>query len=195
VRRIEAVTGPVAYADVTTAEDHLAELAGALKTQPEHVARRLEQLLADRAKLEARLAEALKTGTGAFGREEIVEVDGLQVTVGETSSEDRDELGQLVDRFRTGKRDAVLVLFGTAGRGAVHVALSDDLVQRGLKAGELVNRIAAVSGGRGGGRPHFASAGAGDPDDARSGQDDRLLGGGDGLVDGVSQRTPPGRRG
>jgi alanyl-tRNA synthetase len=26
-----------------------------------------------------------------------------------------------------------------------------------------VNRIAAVSGGRGGGRPHFASAGAGDP--------------------------------
>ena len=65
----------------------------------------------------------------------------------------------------------MLVLFGTAGRGAVHVALSDDLVQRGLKAGDLVNRIAAVSGGRGGGRPHFASAGAGDPDrlgDARA---------------------------
>jgi alanyl-tRNA synthetase len=164
VRRIEAVTGPVAYSDVTTAEDHLEELAGALKTQPEHVARRLEQLLADRAKLEARLAEALKAGGGAFGREETLDLGGLQVTVGETSSEDRDELGQVVDRFRTGKRDAVLILFGTAGRGAVHVALSDDLVQRGLKAGDLVNRIAAVSGGRGGGRPHFASAGAGDPD-------------------------------
>ena len=38
-----------------------------------------------------------------------------------------------------------------------------DLIARGVKAGDLVNRIAAVSGGRGGGRPGLASAGAGDP--------------------------------
>ena len=81
----------------------------------------------------------------------------------ETATEDRTELGQIADRFRDGKRHAVLVLFGTVGRGAIHVALSDDLVSAGRKAGDLVNRIAAVSGGRGGGRPHFASAGAGDP--------------------------------
>jgi alanyl-tRNA synthetase len=43
------------------------------------------------------------------------------------------------------------------------VALTDDLVSAGRKAGDLVNRIAALSGGKGGGRPHFASAGAGDP--------------------------------
>jgi alanyl-tRNA synthetase len=36
-------------------------------------------------------------------------------------------------------------------------------VSAGRKAGDLVNRIAALSGGKGGGRPHFASAGAGDP--------------------------------
>jgi alanyl-tRNA synthetase len=35
-------------------------------------------------------------------------------------------------------------------------------VRAGKKAGDLVNRIAALSGGKGGGRPHFASAGAGD---------------------------------
>ena len=68
-----------------------------------------------------------------------------------------------LDRFRSGRDRSVLVLFGHEGRGAVHVALSDDLVREGRKAGDLVNRIAAVSGGRGGGRPHFASAGAGDP--------------------------------
>jgi alanyl-tRNA synthetase len=81
-------------------------------------------------------------------------------------------LGGIADRFRTGENGRVLVLFGTGGRGAIHVALTDDLVARGLKAGELVNRIAALSGGRGGGRPHFASAGAGDPTrlpDARHG--------------------------
>ena len=56
-----------------------------------------------------------------------------------------------------------MVLFGTTGRGAIHVALTDDLVQAGRKAGDLVNRLAAISGGKGGGRPAFASAGAGDP--------------------------------
>ena len=56
------------------------------------------------------------------------------------------------------------MLFSTGGRGAIHVTLTDDLVSAGRKAGDLVNRIAALSGGKGGGRPHFASAGAGDPD-------------------------------
>jgi alanyl-tRNA synthetase len=72
-------------------------------------------------------------------------------------------VGQIADRFREGKRNAVLVLFSSAGRGAIHVTLTDDLVGAGRKAGDLVNRIAAMSGGKGGGRPHFASAGAGDP--------------------------------
>jgi alanyl-tRNA synthetase len=72
-------------------------------------------------------------------------------------------LGQIADSFREGKQNAVLVLFSSAGRGAIHVTLTDDLVRAGRKAGDLVNRIAALSGGKGGGRPHFASAGAGDP--------------------------------
>jgi len=83
--------------------------------------------------------------------------------VGDTNSEDRAELGRMADTFREGRSKGVLVLFSTAGRGSIHVALTDDLVRAGRKAGDLVNRIAALSGGKGGGRPHFASAGAGDP--------------------------------
>ena len=41
--------------------------------------------------------------------------------------------------------------------------MDDDLVARGVKAGDLVARIAALSGGKGGGRPQFASGGLGDP--------------------------------
>jgi alanyl-tRNA synthetase len=163
VRRIEAVTGPRAYADVDRLEDHLAEIAAALKAQPEHVARKLEQLLVDRAKLEARLQEAMVRGGSAEAPGEECQVNGLTIRIGETSAEDRDEIGRVADQFRSGRKSAVLILFGTSGRGAIHVALTDDLVQRGLKAGDLLNRIAALSGGRGGGRPHFASAGAGDP--------------------------------
>ena len=162
VRRIEAVTGSRAYAEVESLERRLREIATALKAQPAHVARRLEQLLAERERLEARLAEAMADGASGVSQESVLEVNGVSVTVADTSSEDRDELGVIADRFRSGGPGRVLVLFGSVGRGAVHVAVTDDLVQQGLKAGDLVNRIAAHSGGKGGGRPHFASAGAGD---------------------------------
>jgi alanyl-tRNA synthetase len=126
------------------------------------MARRIEQLLEERGKLEDRIKEMLKGGSGAAAGREVT-VRDVAVTIGETAADSRDEVGQLADRFRAGKSRAALVLFGTSGRGALHVALTDDLVQRGLKAGDLVNRIAALSGGKGGGRPAFASASAGDP--------------------------------
>jgi alanyl-tRNA synthetase len=163
VRRIEAVTGTGALRAVRELEERLTHVAEALKAQPEHVARRIEQQLEERHKLETRLAEALKSGGGAGISGEESDIHGVRVTIADTTSDDRGEVAQIADRFREGKRSAVLVLFSTAGRGAIHVALTDDLVSAGRKAGDLVNRIAALSGGKGGGRPHFASAGAGDP--------------------------------
>jgi alanyl-tRNA synthetase len=164
VRRIEAVTGPDAYAVVEGLESRLHRVAEVLRAQPEHLARRAEQLMEERQRLEARLEEALRSSGGEPTRAAaVVQVKGVELVMDETAIEDRSEVARVADRFRDGKRAAVLVLFSTAGRGAVHVALSDDLVAAGRSAGELVNRIAAVSGGKGGGRPHFASAGAGDP--------------------------------
>ena len=163
VRRIEAVTGPGAYAVLESVENRLRQASDLLRTQPEHTARRIEQLLQERDKLESRVQEMLKGGAVAAPAGLELTVRDVAVTIGETSAENRDELGQLADQFRAGRKSAALVLFGTSGRGALHVALTDDLVQRGLKAGDLVNRIAAVSGGRGGGRPTFASGSAGDP--------------------------------
>ncbi|HET7426199.1 MAG TPA: alanine--tRNA ligase [Gemmatimonadales bacterium] len=162
VRRIEAVTGTGALRAVRELEARLARVADALKAQPDNVVRRVEQLLEERQRLEARLAEALRSGGGAAIAGDTLEVKGVQVTIADVATDDRAEVGQLADRFREGKRSAVLVLFSTAGRGAIHVTLTDDLVGAGRKAGDLVNRIAALSGGKGGGRPHFASAGAGD---------------------------------
>jgi alanyl-tRNA synthetase len=163
VRRIEAVTGTGALRAINELEQRLAAVAEALKAQPEHLVRRVEQLLEERARLEVRLAETLRSGSGGV-RGEVSNVGGVELTIAETASEDRAELGQIADTFRQGRRNAVLVLFSSAGRGAIHVALTDDLVSAGWKAGDLVNRIAALSGGKGGGRPHFASAGAGDPE-------------------------------
>jgi len=123
----------------------------------------VEQLLEERERLEARLAETLRTGSGAV-LGDVSSVAGVELTIAQTATEDRTELGRMADAFREGKRNAVLVLFSSVGRGAIHVTLTQDLVSSGRKAGDLVNRIASLSGGKGGGRPHFASAGAGDPE-------------------------------
>ena len=94
--------------------------------------------------------------------EERLNIGGVTVTVAETGSEDRKEIGTLADRFRETHSKAVMVLFSSAGRGAIHTAVTDDLITDGKHAGELVKRNAEVSGGKGGGRPTFASAGAGE---------------------------------
>ncbi|HRZ09372.1 MAG TPA: alanine--tRNA ligase [Gemmatimonadales bacterium] len=162
VRRIEAVTGPEAYTLVESLQTRIAGAAAALKAQPDHLLRKLDQLLEERERLHARVNELLRGGAAAPAEGTTLDIGGVAVTLGDTAVEDREEVLALVDGFRTGKSGAVLVLFGTAGRGAVHVAVTDDLVKAGRKAGDLAGRIAAVSGGKGGGRPQFASAGAGD---------------------------------
>ena len=163
VRRIEAVTGSGALRAIRELEQRLAAVAEALKAQPEHLVRRVEQLLEERQRLESRLAETLRVGSGRQCRWASSQHRRCRADDCGHPSEDRAELGQIADSFRQGKANAVLVLFSSAGRGAIHVTLTDDLVRSGRKAGDLVNRIAALSGGKGGGRPHFASAGAGDP--------------------------------
>src|SRR5881409_3943840 len=62
VRRIEAVTGPVAYELVRKLEEQVDEAASVLKTQPEHLVRRIEQLLEENRKLEARVQDLLRSG-------------------------------------------------------------------------------------------------------------------------------------
>jgi alanyl-tRNA synthetase len=164
VRRIEAVTGSGALRAVRDLEQRLMAVAEALKAQPEHVLRRVVQLVEERARLEARLAETLRSGAGPLVQGNVSNIAGVELTVAETPSDDRAEVGRIADTFREGRRNAVLVIFSSAGRGSIHVTLTDDLVSAGRKAGDLVNQIAALSGGKGGGRPHFASAGAGDPE-------------------------------
>jgi alanyl-tRNA synthetase len=161
VRRIEALTGPGAYRALQELDHQLGSVAETLRVHPDQVTRRVEQLTEDREKLSARVQELLKSGGGGLPQAETVALDGVTLHLGQTDAEDRDELGLMADRFREGRSGAVLLLFSDSGRGAIHAAVTDDLVKSGRKAGDLVARVAAVSGGKGGGRPHFASAGAG----------------------------------
>ncbi len=160
VRRIEALTGPAAYRHALELQQRLAEAAGLLKTQPEHLARRIETLLEENRRLERRVEELLKTGSGEQGAVE--RIGDVELHIGDSDLDDRTQIGVLMDGFRAKHKRAISVLFTKGERPGIHVAVTDDLVSQGLKAGDIVNAIAATVGGKGGGRPHFASAGVGD---------------------------------
>jgi len=163
VRRIEALTGPTAYRYALELQSRLSEAAGLLKTQPEHLARRIEAMLEENKKLEKRVEELLR-GSGKGEGGSVEKIGDVELHVGESSLEDRNQIAVLMDGFRAKHKRAISVLFtkGERGGAGIHVAVTDDLVSKGVKAGDIANAIASTTGGKGGGRPHFASAGVGD---------------------------------
>ena len=70
-----------------------------------------------------------------------------------------------VDRLK-GKLGEAAILLGAAAEGRVHLVASvaPALVERGVKAGEVVKAAAQVAGGGGGGRDTMAQAGGRDPE-------------------------------
>jgi alanyl-tRNA synthetase len=173
VRRIEAVTGPGAYGLIRQLDQRLEAAAGLLRTGPEHLGRRIESLLDEQRKLEKQVEELLR-GAGGAGRaggtEEQRTFGDVTLVVGDSPVDDRAQIGLLMDAFRERNRQAIKVLFTAGDRPGVHVAVTDDLISRGVRAGDLVRQVAAASGGSGGGRPHFASGGlgqAGTPEERR----------------------------
>jgi len=159
VRRIEALTGPGAFGWFAAQRRLLEEAAARAGSTPEHLARKVEALAEERKKLEKRVEELIKGGGGAGGS--VTNENGTAVAVQSTSSGDRNEIGAMVDAFRSQTKSGVIVIFATGDRPGIHAGVTDDLVGRGVTAPDVVNRVAALTGGKGGGRPHFASAGAG----------------------------------
>ncbi len=76
---------------------------------------------------------------------------------------DNDLLRELSDRFRQRYSSGVVVLAAVRdGKPSLVAAVTEDLVSRGLRAGDLVNHVAAPLDGKGGGRPTLALAGGKD---------------------------------
>ena len=166
VRRIEAVTGEPALAHVAREEAALRESAGLLKIPPLELPRRLAALLEDQkrlekqlAQLEGRLARNQAQDLAAAARQ----VAGVSVLAARMDGLDPDGLRGVVDTLRDRLPSGIIVL-GSASEGKVSLvaAVSKDLTTR-FPAGRLVQDIAKMVGGGGGGRPDLAQAGGKDP--------------------------------
>ncbi|HKO15031.1 MAG TPA: alanine--tRNA ligase [Gemmatimonadaceae bacterium] len=165
VRRIEAVTGPGAYAFVREEERTLHSIADALKVSTEQVERRVGQLLEERRTLERRLQEAMRGGgdqlQALLGQAVRVGDNGARYVSGTVHAGDLRELQTFGDalRERLGSGVGVVGAQFEGGKGGLIVVVTDDLRERGVRADALVKEIATAAGGRGGGKPHMAQAG------------------------------------
>jgi alanyl-tRNA synthetase len=166
IRRIEAVTGRGAYELVQHRFHLLKETASSLAASLEDVPQKTRALLEE----EASLRKQISTLRGEislieFNRklENVALVAGVPVVAIEIPGADADTLRLLADQFRTRHHTGVVVLATVSdGRPQLIAAVTEDLVKRGLNAGELVKVVAAPLGGSGGGRPTLAQAGGKD---------------------------------
>jgi alanyl-tRNA synthetase len=139
-----------------------------LGSPPEEVDRAVLRLMGelhDRQKEIAALRRDLARLEFESLLQEMEEVAGAQVLAARVQAADVETLREMTDWFRNRLGSGAIVLGAVISEKPMFVAaITPDLVERGLKAGNLIKRVASVVGGGGGGRPTLAQAGGRDPD-------------------------------
>ncbi|GKV68003.1 alanine--tRNA ligase [Sporosarcina sp. NCCP-2716] len=164
-RRIEAVTAKQAYRSFKEEEAVLTEAASVLKTKPKEVAAKAESLLADHKELQ-RENDSLTAKLGNSQLTDVLtaakQVDDMTVIAARVDAKDNNALRQMIDELKQKVEKGVIVL-GSAADGKVMLAagVTEDLKGR-QHAGKIVSYAASLCGGKGGGRPDMAMAGAKD---------------------------------
>jgi len=153
VRRIEAVTGRGAYDLIARRFKSLKQVAATLKSSIEEVPRKVETLQDEIADLRKEIV-SLRTQSAltAFNAQlaNVQKVEDVNLLAMEVPNAGADTLRSLADKFREKyPQNGVAVM---ASDKTIISVVTEDLVKRGLKAGDLI----AAIGGRGGGRPNLA---------------------------------------
>ena len=167
VRRIEAVTGLGAYRYARENINHLNQVASHLQSGPADVFSKVESLEAELKQTNRELDQVrIEVANQAFKQkmDDVREISGVPVLSALIPNADVDALRSLADQFRQ-KHPSGVVVLGTVinEKPSLIAAVTPDLISRGLKAGDLIKRVALVVGGGGGGRPDMAQAGGKDP--------------------------------
>ena len=153
IRRIEAVTGRGAYELIAKRFKMLKQTAGALKSSIEEVPLKVESLqdeISDLKKEVTNLRAQQALSTFNLQLANVQTIKDVNVLAMEVPGSNADTLRMLADKFREKYPQSGAAVLVT---GATVVAvLTEDLVKKGLKAGDLITGI----GGRGGGRPNMA---------------------------------------
>lgn len=168
VRRIEAITGKLAYDKVNSVEKTLNKAASLLKSRNNEVVEKIEALLTQVKTLEQQLAVAnskMAQETASELLATAIDVNGVTIVNAEVEIEDMDGLRNLADLLRDKLTVGVIVLGAKIADDKVNfvVMATKDAVAKGIHAGNIIKETAKVAGGGGGGRPDMAQAGGKNP--------------------------------
>ena len=184
VRRIEAISGDRALAEYQNSLTTLRTVAGMLNAGEDEIVAALERQFEATKQLEKQL-EALKRKAAGSLAGDLVEkartVKDVRLIAAQVNGFDREALRQLVDALRQKLGSGVVVLASADdGKVALITAVTKDLIPK-LHAGKIVQELAKLVGGSGGGRPDLAEAGGKDTSGIQNALDqvypllDRLL--------------------
>ncbi|TWT09378.1 alanine--tRNA ligase [Planomicrobium sp. CPCC 101079] len=168
IRRIEAVTGKGAYENFKDSEQTLEQAAGLLKSSPKDLVQKVQSFQQEMKGLqrenESLMAKISNAQSGEI-MEKARQVGDVTVLSAKVEAKDNNQLRQMMDDLKQKFEKAVLVLGATDGEKVMLVAgVTKDLVGGNYHAGQIVKHVAEQCGGKGGGRPDMAMAGAKNPE-------------------------------
>ena len=167
VRRIEAVTGTGVLALLNEINNRVAQAAKLLKlNDPALLAERIVAVLDENKELgkvseqlKKRIADAIFSSMTKNCRE----INGVKIMANMMTNVGSDMYEKFSDAVKNLSEPFVLVMAGTADEKPKFLcACSKAAIAKGAHAGKIVKEVAAVTGGKGGGRPESAMAGIGD---------------------------------
>lgn len=166
VRRIEAITGNSVYKYMTELEAREEEYARLLKSKTSNISSRIEELLNKNLNLEKEVKELHSLKEGQMASEinsEIEQKEGYNLLVKKFDNLPMEELRNISDKLKDLNDDLVIVFASVVeGKLLFLSSVSKNLIKKGYNAGQIVKFVAQATGGNGGGRPDFASAGGKD---------------------------------
>ena len=166
MRRIEACTGPKAYEYLSKYKDAFISLAGLLKVGESDVNDKINEMTAALKEKDHEI-EKLKQQSMNLSAEEYtkgaVDLKGIKLLTLKKDGYNNKDLRSLNDTLKSKLGSGIIVLAGIEDKKINLVAsVSRDVIDKGIKAGDIVKKVSAVLGGNGGGRPDMAQGGGKD---------------------------------
>jgi len=163
VRRIEALSGEAAFTYISEQNAQLSAVASLLKTDSKNAEQAVKTLI-EKTRLQDKELEKLKSKLAASEGDTLLdaaqEVAGVQVLAAIIDADPK-SLREVLDQVKNKLGSGVVALaIERNGKSNLIAGVTKDLTDT-YKAGELVNYLAQQLGGKGGGRPDMAQAGAG----------------------------------
>ncbi|QMT18740.1 alanine--tRNA ligase [Planococcus maritimus] len=168
VRRIEALTGKGAFTSIKQGEKVLEQAASLLKANPRDIVQKIEATQADVKALQRENESLLQKISNAQSGELLEsarKVGDVTVLSAKVQAKDNNQLRQMVDDLKAKFDQAVIVLGASDGDKVMLAAgVSKNIAGQDYHAGNIVKAVAEQCGGKGGGRPDMAMAGAKNPE-------------------------------